>query len=201
MNDQIDPLAPTIESPKQSSFWRELVTFLIIAVVIVLPFRWYVAEPYIVSGTSMYPTFNTGHYLVVDKVSYRFHAPQREDVVVMIYPKDVTEDFIKRIIGLPGEEVIIKNGVVSIIKTDGTKITLSEPYVVYPKTDDTMDVKLTNDQYFVMGDNRAGSFDSRYWGPLPASDIIGKPILRLLPISNIGFDPGAFSTSIASTTK
>ena len=178
---------------KKSSFWGELVTFIIIAVFIVLPFRWFIAEPYIVSGTSMFPTFDTGHYLIVDKISYDFHKPQRYDVVVMIYPVDTKQDFIKRIIGLPGETVIIKSGVVSILEPGTTTpLVLNEPFVKYPGGVADETVTLTDSQYFVMGDNRAGSFDSRYWGPLPAKDIIGKPIVRLLPLSNIGVYPGAY---------
>ena len=190
------PVHFTSEPPEERkktkpSFWTELATFFVIAVCIVLPFRWFVAEPYIVSGTSMFPTFDTGHYLIVDKLSYRIHAPARYDVIVMVFPKDTTKDFIKRIIGLPGETVVIKSGVVSIKNTahpDG--IILDQSFVTYPKRDDTLTVTLTSNEYFVMGDNRAGSYDSRYWGPLPASDIIGHPVLRLLPISKIGISPG-----------
>ncbi len=178
--------------PKKNSFWSEIVTFLIIAVCIVLPFRIFIAEPYIVSGTSMYPTFNTGHYLIVDKISYRLHAPKRFDVVVMIFPKDESKDFIKRVIGLPGETVKIVNGKVTIINAanpDG--MLLDDSFVTYPKNDDNQTTTLKDDEYFVMGDNRAGSYDSRYWGPLPKKDIVGYPILRLYPFSQISITPGS----------
>jgi signal peptidase I len=192
MNPEQTPLTTSATpAPQKNSFFRELVTFIFIAVVIVLPFRMFVAEPYIVSGTSMFPTFDTGHYLIVDKLSWKFTPPARYDVVVMIFPKDTTEDFIKRIIGLPGETVVIKNGAVSIINADHPNgFVLDQSFVQYPKTDDNMTVTLKSDEYFVMGDNRAGSYDSRYWGPLPASDIIGHPVLRLWPINDIGFNPG-----------
>jgi signal peptidase I len=181
------------DTPKKGSFWKEFITFIIIAVFIVLPFRWFIAEPYIVSGTSMSPTFETGHYLIVDKISYRFEKPQRFDVIVMIYPADKTQDFIKRIIGLPGETVMIKAGVVSIVEPGTTTpIVLSEPFIKYPGGIADQTVTLNADQYFVMGDNRAGSFDSRYWGPLPTQDIIGTPVVRLLPLSKIGFNPGSY---------
>jgi len=176
--------------PKKYSFIRELLTFIFIAVVIVLPFRMFIAEPYVVSGTSMFPTFDTGHYLIVDKISYRFHPPARYDVVVMIFPKDTTKDFIKRIVGLPNETVIIKNGDVSIKNAEHPEgLKLDQSFVKYPKSD-TMTITLKANEYFVMGDNRAGSYDSRYWGPLPASDIIGHPIIRLLPVTKIGLLPG-----------
>ena len=182
---------PTEIQPKKHSFWSELVLFIFIAVCIVLPFRLYIAEPYIVSGTSMSPTFETGHYLIVDKISWQLHVPARYDVVVMIFPKDTTKDFIKRIIGLPGETVTIKNGVVSIVNSAHPQgFVLDQSFVKYPKNDDTMSITLKNDEYFVMGDNRAGSYDSRYWGPLPKSDIIGHPVLRLWPLNKIGIDPG-----------
>jgi signal peptidase I len=142
----------------------------------------------------MFPTFDTGHYLIVDKISYRMHVPERYDVVVMIFPKDKSKDFIKRIIGLPGETVNIKNGQVTIVNKDNPKGLLLEEssYVKMSKKDDTLSKTLGPDEYFVMGDNRAGSYDSRYWGALSRKEIIGKPILRLLPIQQIGLMPGAF---------
>jgi signal peptidase I len=192
-------IAPLVEevTPKKYSFWGELITFLIIAVFIVLPFRYFIAEPYIVDGTSMSPTFSTGNYLIVDKISWKLHSPSRYDVVVMLFPdpdpKNPTKDFIKRIIGLPGETVQITHGAVTIINAENPKgILLDQSFVKYPK-DDTMTLTLKDDEYFVMGDNRAGSYDSRYWGPLPKKDIIGHPILRLLPVSKIGFIPGGFT--------
>ncbi len=197
---------PTMPEPKKYSFWTELITFVAIAVFIVLPFRWFVAEPYIVDGTSMFPTFDTGHYLIVDKVTWHLiHPPQRYDVVVMLFPDPVTtdpaKDFIKRIIGLPGETVTIFDGQVSITNTTHPKgFILDSSFVKYPKNDDTMVVTLKDDEYFVMGDNRAGSYDSRYWGPLPAKDIIGHPILRLWPLNKIGFNPGGITSVTATTT-
>jgi signal peptidase I len=196
MENQTTPPVAPVPSPtaiKKSSLWTELLTFIVIAVFIVLPFRWFIAEPYIVSGTSMSPTFETGHYLIVDKISYDFSKPQRDDVIVMIYPDDTSEDFIKRIIGLPGETVSINNGVVSIFAPGSTTpIVLNEPFVKFPGGIVNQTVTLTSSQYFVMGDNRAGSFDSRYWGPLPAKDIIGKPVVRLWPLADIGFEPGQY---------
>lgn len=191
----MDPLQPQYAPEKKpvrgAGFLRELVTFVIIAVCIIYPFRKFVAEPYIVSGSSMSPTFETGHYLIIDKISYRFNAPQRDDVIVMKFPKDTSRDFIKRVIGLPGETVEIKDGTVTIFNTENPKgFTLDESFIKFPKSD-TLSYTLTSGEYFVMGDNRAGSYDSRAWGPLPEVDIIGKPLVRLYPFNMINILPGS----------
>jgi signal peptidase I len=200
ISDSVDP-SHLLPAPKKFSFFRELLTFVFIAVVIVLPFRMFIAEPYVVSGTSMFPTFDTGHYLIVDKITWKFETPKRYDVVVMIFPKDTTKDFIKRIIGFPGETVVIKNGAVSIINdTHPQGFALDQSFVKFPK-DDTLTAHLKADEYFVMGDNRAGSYDSRYWGPLPKSDIIGYPLMRLLPITDIGLLPGGIHTADPAPTQ
>ena len=180
------------EEDKKNPLLKEILIFGIVSFCIVLPFRIFLASPYLVSGTSMIPTFDTGHYLIVDKISYKFENPKRYDVIVMKYPKDTSKDFIKRVIGLPGEKVEIKNGKVTIINAEHPEgFTLNEKYVVYTK-DENMSFVLEDDNYFIMGDNRSGSFDSRYWGSLPKEDIIGKPIIRLLPLKKIGFYPGQF---------
>lgn len=189
-------MEPTLEPKKSTwgmSFLKELATFAFIAVCIIYPFRKYIAEPYVVSGASMSPTFETGHYLIIDKISYKLNPPQRGDVIVMKFPEDTSRDFIKRIIGLPGETVHIRDGIVTIINTahpEGLK--LDESFVKYTKRD-TMSVSLAPNEYFVMGDNRAGSYDSRAWGPLPQSDIIGKPLLRLYPVNQIDIHPGSIT--------
>lgn len=193
----MDPLqTPEIIEKKPirgAGFLRELITFVIIAVCIIYPFRKYVAEPYIVSGTSMSPTFETGHYLIIDKISYRFNLPQRDDVIVMKFPEDTTRDFIKRVIGLPGETVSIKEGVVTIINKENPEgFKLNETFIKFPKSD-TATYTLTSNEYFVMGDNRAGSYDSRGWGPLPKEDIIGKPLIRLYPFDRITILPGSLA--------
>ena len=179
---------------KQSSFksiLKEITIFVLIAFGIVLPFRLYIAEPYIVSGASMDPTFETGDYLIVDKISYRFGLPKRNTVVVFRYPGDTRKSFIKRIIGLPGETVVEKDNTVTIINAENPKgFTVDQSYVAH-SAPANFQKTLGPDEYFVMGDNRAESFDSRSWGPLPKKDILGKPILRLLPITEIGVLPGA----------
>lgn len=175
------------------SVLKELATFAFIAVCIIYPFRTYIAEPYVVSGASMSPTFETGHYLIIDKISYRYNSPERNDVIVMKFPEDTSRDFIKRIIGLPGETVRIKNGAVTIFNTEHPDgLPLTETFIEFQKQD-TLTVTLSQNEYFVMGDNRAGSYDSRTWGPLPKQDIIGKPIIRLYPFTKIDLYPGSLN--------
>ncbi|MFH0804323.1 MAG: signal peptidase I [Candidatus Zambryskibacteria bacterium] len=175
--------------PMKSSFW-EFVKYAIVALLIVVPFRIYVAQPYIVEGSSMDPTFKTGDYLIVDQLSKRFEEPQRESVIIIRYPKDPSKFFIKRLIGFPEETIEIKNGAVTVYNEQNKEgIKLNEPYVIFKKNEN-LTVVLKKDEYFVMGDNRAGSSDSRMWGALPKKYIIGRPILRLLPLNEIGVWPG-----------
>ena len=176
---------------KWQSFW-ELVRFAIIALIIVIPIRLFVAEPFIVSGLSMFPTFNNGDYLIVDKISYELGTPQRDDVVVFRYPNDTTKFFIKRIIGLPNETVDIKGNTVTITNAAHPQgFQLNQPFVENPADNETHFV-LGSDEYFVMGDNRSASSDSRYWGAVKRNLLQGKAFLRLLPISNINLWPGNY---------
>jgi signal peptidase I len=172
---------------------KEIPILFVLAVVIVLIIRFFVAQPFIVDGESMHPTFENGDYLIVDELSYHFESPQRGDVIVFRYPGNPKIFYIKRIIGLPGETVHINSGVVSITKTDGTTITLNEPYAVANDATYTLNTTLGSSDYFVMGDNRPESSDSRVWGPLPRANIIGRVFLRLLPPSSFGLFPGAVS--------
>lgn len=177
--------------PPQESFIAEVFKFSILALLIVVPFRFYVAQPFIVSGASMHPTFETGEYLIVDQLTYRFEQPQRGDVVIFKYPNDPSKYFIKRIIGLPGEVVKLANGVTSITTPAGSEqVTLEEPYLQTDRTDDHLSITLSSDEYFVMGDNRGASSDSRVWGPVPRENIVGRALLRLLPPDNFGLLPG-----------
>jgi signal peptidase I len=179
--------------PSESSFFTEVFKFALLAFVIVVPFRIYIAQPFIVSGASMSPTFETGEYLIVDQLSYRFEEPQRGDVVIFKFPNDPSKFFIKRIIGLPGEIVQLANGETTIITPDNkTEIVLDEEYLITDKTDDHLSISLSSNEYFVMGDNRSASSDSRVWGPVPRSNIVGKALVRLLPIAEASVYPGAY---------
>jgi signal peptidase I len=148
----------TIPPIKVTEKKGDLLTFIIITILIVVPIRYFIAQPFIVSGASMVPTFQDGDYLIVDELTYRFREPEAKEVIIFKYPKDPSKYFIKRVIGLPGETV------------NGTKLDV--------------------DQYYVEGDNRDASSDSRSWGPLPRKLIVGRPILRLLPIKQLDLLPG-----------
>ncbi|MBI4155898.1 MAG: signal peptidase I [Candidatus Zambryskibacteria bacterium] len=176
---------------------KEIVIFAMIAFGIVLPFRLYIAEPYIVDGASMDPTFHTGDYLIVDKLSYEIGKPQRNTVVIFRYPNDPRKSFIKRIVGLPGETITMKDNVVIVINPENPKgLNLDQSYVVHKclKTTNncviSFEETLGVDEYYVLGDNRAESFDSRSWGPLNKKYLLGKPILQLWPLKQISLFPG-----------
>jgi signal peptidase I len=168
------------------------VRFILIALAIVVPIRIFVAQPFFVSGASMDPTFADHQYLIVDEISYRFQEPVRGDVVIFKYPQNPSQYFIKRIIALPNETISI-DGKKVIIQNNEKKtiVTLDEPYVTFQKPD-TIERTMAPDEYFVMGDNRAGSYDSRLWGPLKRDLIIGKAFLRLFPVSKVDVLPGQF---------
>jgi len=180
--------------PKQSkkeTIW-ELARFAIIAIIIVIPVRIFIAQPFIVSGSSMVPTFQNGDYLIVDEISYRLKNPERFDVIVFRYPHDQTKFFIKRIIGLPNEEIVINNGIVTIINIEHPDgFILDQPYVKN-ESKSNEHLKLKENEYFVMGDNRSASSDSRYWGALTKNLIMGKAFIRLFPIKEIDLLPGYF---------
>lgn len=151
----------------------------------------FIAEPFVVSGSSMLPNFHDKDYLIIDRISYYTGQPQRGDVIVLKYPKDTSQFFIKRIIGLPGETVCLRQGQVLIYQGHATTEqcqqqgkALTEPYlssqdITFGRPDA---VPLGSDEYFVLGDNRTASSDSRVWGILPREDIIGKVWLRVFPI-------------------
>jgi signal peptidase I len=181
-------------APNGKSFWdaKELLKLAAIAFLIVVPFRVFIAQPFIVDGASMYPTFKNGNYLIVDELTYRFKAPERGSVLIFRYPKDPSKTFIKRVIGLPGEIVSIKGGVVTVTSSRYPKgLTLDESFITMPKSDN-LSYTLGQDEYFVMGDNRAQSADSRLWGPVPKGDIIGRPVLRVVPFSIL---PGDYTSA------
>lgn len=178
--------------PEKQGFWgfiKETLRFVIITILIVVPFRLFIAQPFIVSGDSMVPTFHNGEYLIVDELSYYLREPNRGEVVIFRYPKEPSKFFIKRVVGLPSETVTIKNGHIEITETSGTHVSLTESYVKNELLSN-MSVILANDEYFVMGDNRNASSDSRFWGPVTRPLIVGRAFARLLPIAEAEVLPG-----------
>lgn len=173
--------------------YRSLALYSVVALGLALFVRFFIAAPYIVSGASMDPTFESWHYLIIDQVTYRLENPERGDVVVFTYPYDTTRSFIKRVIGLPGETLIIKENSVTIQNKESPEgFLLPEPYIT-PENRRMGELKiaLKEGEYFVMGDNRLASADSRSWGALPKENIVGRALLRLYPFTQIGILPGA----------
>jgi signal peptidase I len=177
----------------------EIVRFSLIAILIVIPIRMFIAQPFIVSGASMENTFHTGEYLIVDQVTYHFNQPTRGEVIIFRYPRDPSKFFIKRIIGLPGDTVNIEDGVVRI-KNEATPegFILDESYLEEMPEAAPLTETLGEREYFVMGDNRDESSDSRSWGVLQEDRIIGRAWLRLFPPTMIELLPGAIDQNVIS---
>lgn len=172
------------EKETASQFVWELVKIIIISLAIILPVRYYLIQPFIVKGSSMEPNFFDGDYLIINEIGYRLEEPKRGDVVVFRYPKDKTQYYIKRIIGLPRETVEIKDGVIKIFNFDYEDgLELKEPYLVTAITPGNVKVEVLEDSYFVLGDNRFASSDSRIWGLLSRKNVIGKAWLRGWPVA------------------
>lgn len=182
-----------MQGDERGNFFTELLKLALLVIVIVVPVRLWVAQPFLVSGASMEPTFDSGEYLIVDEFSYHLGEPRRFDIIIFRYPKDPSKFYIKRIVGLPGEKLEIADNSIRVTHEDGSSETLAEPYVALSGNGPAQTVTLEDGEYFVMGDNRPDSSDSRYWGPLPREDIIGRALLRLLPIQNIALLPGEYA--------
>ena len=161
-----------------------------IFLVIIILIRIFVAEPFLVYGSSMEPNFETGDYLIVDELTYKLEKPSRGDVVVLRPPTDESKHYIKRIIGLPGESISVNGSIVKITNKEHPEgFTLNEPYITF-QSERVANYNLNDHEYFVMGDNRAVSSDSRIWGPLPENLITGRALIRILPLKDLGIMPG-----------
>ena len=176
--------------PNSEKTWaREVLEFGLLVVIIVIPFRMFVAEPYIVSGVSMSETYETGHYLIINKFWHKISSSERGDVLVFRSPTEPSKFYIKRVIALPGETIAINDSQVTIIDNSGVSFVLDEPYIKND-TRARLEITMGDEEYFMMGDNRANSFDSRAWGPLDSSHIRGEPVIRLFPFTMINLMPG-----------
>lgn len=207
MNPEISSSAtPPVPLKKKSTVF-ETIRFVILWVLAIAFIRLFIAQPFIVDGLSMFPTFNDRDYLIVDEISYHFHQPARGDVVIFQYPcpNIATPSaaacppkftfYIKRIIGLPGETIVYVPGQKVIVKNAAHPegFALDDSYISGEESAGTYKaetVTLGANEYFVMGDNRPRSSDSRIWGVLPLENIVGRPVLRLLPFGSIGALPG-----------
>ena len=165
------------------SFAWEVAKIAAIAFVLVVALRLFVFQPFLVRGASMEPNFHNWDYLIVDEISYRFRAPERGEVIVFKFPNNPADRYIKRIIGVPGETVRVQDGEVSVWR-EGQEVPLKEgSYLPSGETPGSLEVELGESEYFVMGDNRRYSSDSRNWGTLERDLIIGRVFIRVFPIS------------------
>lgn len=171
---------------KQEAF--ELLRFTLIVLAIVIPIRVFVAQPFIVNGESMVPTLSNGDYLIIDQISYTQREPQRGEVIVFRFPTNQRRFLIKRVIGLPGETIAINGSKVTATQTNGNVIQLDEAYI-NTEFSSYGTWELGSDEYFVMGDNRQKSSDSRTWGILQEDLIVGKTLLRLFPLNHLEIKP------------
>ncbi|MEK7147048.1 MAG: signal peptidase I [Patescibacteria group bacterium] len=167
------------------SLW-EILEVILIAVATVFLIRSFLVQPFLVSGASMEPSFYDNDYLLIDEITYRFRGPERGEVVVFKSPTSNTY-FIKRLVGLPGERITVRNGEVLIYQNAASQsFVLNEDYLEPDiKTFGDFDIKLKEGQYFVLGDNRNFSFDSRSWGSLEGNKIVGLVRLRLWPLNKV----------------
>lgn len=173
------------------AFVWEVVKVVILSLAIIVPIRYYLVQPFFVKGASMEPTFDDGNYILIDEISYRFHHPARGDIVVFRYPNDTTQFFIKRVIALPSETIEIKDDHITVYPVGDSKgHTLDEPYLAsYQHTVGNYRMRLDDNEYFVLGDNRLRSSDSRFWGPVNRSLITGRVFFRAFPLNEFGNFP------------
>jgi len=169
-------------------FLFDALKILLVALAIVIPVRLFLFQPFVVNGSSMEPNYHSGDYLIIDELTYRMEKPQRDQIIVFKYPLNTAEKYIKRIIGLPGETVELKGGYVYITNANGKITELNEDQYISSSTRSAWVNNLNYgpriigaNEYFVMGDNRNYSSDSRIWGLVPETDIIGKVSVRLSP--------------------
>lgn len=170
------------------SFVIEVVKIVVISLVIIIPIRYFLIQPFYVKGASMEPNFHDYEYLIIDEISYRFNEPARGDVIVLEDPRNAARFFIKRVIGLPGEQIVISDGDVYIYNENNSDGTLLDETVYLGSLVETTgekDVTLGEDEFYVLGDNRSASLDSRVIGPINKGEIVGRAWLRAWPFSKM----------------
>jgi signal peptidase I len=176
-------------------FILEVVQIVAISAAIIVPIRYFLIQPFYVKGASMEPNFYDHEYLIIDELSYRFREPERGEIVVFRYPRDPSQFFIKRVIGLPGETIEISNGkIILYTKEHPNGEVLDESYIIEDRTDGKTRVTLGEKEYFLLGDNRDESLDSRAFGTVKRAGIIGRVWIRGLPLSRLGtFDSPVYN--------
>lgn len=169
------------------TFSWDIIKITVIALVLAGLVRYFLIQPFFVEGASMEPNFLDGEYLLIDEISYYFKPVERGEVIVFHYPLDSSKYYIKRVIGLPSETVEIKNGKIVIYNEKNPKgFFIDEDYLLRDGiTTGDIKKKLGRNEYFVLGDNRVFSFDSRQWGTLPKNDIVGRVWVRAWPINRV----------------
>lgn len=182
---------PTSFKDHVIDFFQTLVVFAAIGTAV----YWLVAQPHKVSGSSMFPNFKNGDYIITDKVSYRFSEPRRGDIVVFKNPRDETQDFIKRIIGIPGDHVKVSGGKIFLNETELTEPYLADTIFTNPGSflQEDQEITVEPGHYITIGDNRPASSDSREWGFITRGEIIGKVFFRYWPATEIGIYPADYS--------
>ncbi|MFA5926895.1 MAG: signal peptidase I [Patescibacteria group bacterium] len=172
-------------------FVFDLLKTAVVVFVLAFSLRYFAVQPFIVDGESMMPNYVNGEYLLAEKISYLSGQPKRGDVVVFRYPGNPNVNYIKRIIGLPNETVKIENNKITVYNQANPKgVALSEEYLpssiqTYVSDRAVLEKTLQSDEYFVMGDNRQHSSDSREWGALPKSNIVGRTWLSIKPLDRL----------------
>jgi len=161
---------------EKKPFWREILESVILAVVLAAVIRLWLFEPFYIPSPSMQPTLYPGDRIIVNKLSYRLHPPERGDVIVFKFPLDPQRDFVKRVVALEQETIEVRQGYVYI---NGRR--LEEPYLPHELVPDYGPIKVPRGHLFVMGDNRNNSEDSRFWGPLNQKYLIGKAFFVYWP--------------------
>jgi signal peptidase I len=180
---------PELDFEKRFRLVREVIETIVLTVLMFLVIR-FAVQNFNVEGTSMEPRLHNGELILVDKWTYLFHPPERGDVIVFVAPPEPTQDFVKRIIAIPGDRITINGNIVTV---DG--VTLNETYVAPINQGNPYDANINEvvppNNYFVMGDDRIRSDDSRHWGPVPRQNIIGRAALVYWPLGqdNNGFLP------------
>ncbi|MDP2586837.1 MAG: signal peptidase I [Candidatus Komeilibacteria bacterium] len=178
-------LEPSSSGHGFKEYFFEIVKIIVFSLAIIIPVRMFVVQPFIVEGDSMVPNFHDGEYLIVDEISYRFKTPQRGDVVIFHPPLSPNVYYIKRIIGLPAETVELKDGKIFIYNNEFPQgqVIDESGYLTQNQVNEESRVLLTDEQYYVVGDNRANSLDSRRIGPITTANIKGKALLRAFPFN------------------